>query len=324
MNKFKFNFLDIYMKDSEFIHKLLFYNFKIPLNILDNNNNTLIHLMINNDDTKGINLLLDYIQQFNDTVKFIDFQNSDGNTPMHLAVIKNMTEIADALVSLGANLNIANNNGEIIQNYENNDTDSNYSKSRNNDNDSITSGFFKFLKNQNGGKINKDKIIGVRTLNNNQVDSQNTSESLGLNSYLNKIELIGGKSSRFEGDPKNNTSNDLHKEVLDIIIKYGYSEDDARYIKAGLYAEVKKKFSNLSNLERAKKLKEFSTESNIKDYGSTKKLTKLKQEVDKAREDRKNSLSSKKDNSKDNKTKSKSKTKEKESKKKSSRSRKIK
>jgi hypothetical protein len=53
----------------------------------------------------------------------------------------------------------------------------------------------------------------------------------------------------------------------------GYSKEDARYIKAEVYQMVKDKFSSLSNIQRAIKLKEVATH-----------LPKLKKLVTEARE----------------------------------------
>jgi hypothetical protein len=84
-------------------------------------------------------------------------------------------------------------------------------------------------------------------------------------------------------------SSDLHQEVVDILKKnYSLSEDDARYIKAGFYHMIKDKFPNLSNMQRALKLKEMSMDENEVNQ-MKKKLPELKEIVTKARELKKNS-----------------------------------
>ena len=84
---------------------------------------------------------------------------------------------------------------------------------------------------------------------------------------------------------KNKESSDIHAEVVEIIKKMGYSEDDARYIKAGLYNKVKENFANLGNMQRALKLKELTTQEEVEKMA--KLIPKLKELVTKAREQRK-------------------------------------
>jgi hypothetical protein len=92
-------------------------------------------------------------------------------------------------------------------------------------------------------------------------------------------------SSRSNSSRSNKPSNDVHVEVIEIIKKMGHSEDDARYLKAGLYQMVKDKFPNLSNTQRSLKLKEITTKDEVDKMA--KHLPKLKELVTKAREQRK-------------------------------------
>ena len=106
-------------------------------------------------------------------------------------------------------------------------------------------------------------------------------------------------------------SSDIHAEVIEIIKKMGHTEDDARYIKAGLYQMVKDKFANLSNMQRSLKLKELTTVEEVNKV--VKQLPKLKELVMKAREQRtKESVESK--DSKEKKPKNSKEQKPKESK----------
>ena len=306
MTKSKIDLLDIYSKDKHFVHKLLIYNFKIPLDALDENKNTLLDIMIMNEDIKGVELLFNYIKQFKNFLDYINFQNKDGNTAIHIAVMINNIKLAEMLENIGAKLNIKNNNNEIVQILDNENSNSNFipSNSNNNNNnqstfndsiisnidsdDKITSGFLVYMAENKliGGKT--VNISGTRNVNDNESDNNKT-DSLELSSDFFNIQMGGKESIKNDLHDRNRPSNDIHKEVMDNIMKQGFSEDDARYIKAGIYAEVKNKFSNLSNLQRALKLKELTTEAKIKEYGSTHQLEKLKKEVDKARETRKNS-----------------------------------
>jgi hypothetical protein len=67
----------------------------------------------------------------------------------------------------------------------------------------------------------------------------------------------------------------------------GYSEEDARFIKAGLYQLVKDSFPDVSNAQKALKLKEKAeNRDEVKKMAAH--LPKLKEIVTKAREQRKN------------------------------------
>ena len=189
--------------------------------------------------------------------------------------------------------------------------------SDNNDNktDTVsTDGFIEFIKkngminrNQFGGM--RDSINGVRKINTTINDLLNeesvnmTSDSLGIANILQNKSQIGGrkkkskskktskksKSSRSSRSSSRSQrpSSDIHIEVVDIIKKMGYSEEDARFIKAGLYQLVKDSFPDVSNAQKALKLKEKAeNRDEVKKMAAH--LPKLKEIVTKAREQRKN------------------------------------
>ena len=192
-----------------------------------------------------------------------------------------------------------------------------------NDSSSInTNEFIKYISQKNiqdGGYISNEVVSGTRKIKNtiNKYDSEVSS----VNSTLDIGNIIdeqrGGrkKSFRLDHNPSISTikehkskkvkrkvslrrntsrsisrpSSDLHQEVVDILKKnYSLSEDDARYIKAGFYHMIKDKFPNLSNMQRALKLKEMSMDENEVNQ-MKKKLPELKEIVTKARELKKNS-----------------------------------
>ena len=165
--------------------------------------------------------------------------------------------------------------------------------------------FFNFLKQKMGQLGGANSIKGVREINDLDSINSNESDTLGIYNLLNQD---GGKkksrksmrsyrrSSRHSSNNSsrkssrlssrsNKPSTVIHDEVVELIKKMGYSEDDARYIKAGLYQIVKEKFANLSNMQRANKLKELTNEDEVKKIA--KLLPKLKEAVEKARELRK-------------------------------------
>lgn len=190
--------------------------------------------------------------------------------------------------------------------------------SDNNDNKTetvSTDGFIEFIKkngminrNQFGGM--RDSINGVRKINTTINDLSNeesvnmTSDSLGIANILQNKSQIGGrkkkskskktskKSSRSSRSSRSSSrsqrpSSDIHIEVVNIIKKMGYSEEDARFIKAGLYQLVKDSFPDVSNAQKALKLKEKAeNRDEVKKMAAH--LPKLKEIVTKAREQRKN------------------------------------
>ena len=110
----------LYLTDRDFIHKLLNYEIAIPLLSKDKHNNTLLHSMIMESDFKGIDLLLSNIK--NDSIydaqyknKVLNLQNSEKNTPIHLAVICGLQNVAKKLDRLGVNKTIPNANDLIIK-----------------------------------------------------------------------------------------------------------------------------------------------------------------------------------------------------------------
>ena len=187
-----------------------------------------------------------------------------------------------------------------------------------------TDGFIEFIKkngminkNQSGGA--RDNINGVRKINTTVNDLFNedsvnmTSDSLGIANILQNRSQIGGRKkynsksskksskrssrkssrgSKFSSRSSTTSrsqrpSSDIHIEVVDIIKKMGYSEEDARFIKAGLYQLVKDNFPDVSNVQKALKLKEKAeNREEVKKMASH--LPKLKEIVTKAREQRKN------------------------------------
>ena len=179
---------------------------------------------------------------------------------------------------------------------------------------------------QEGGNITNQVISGTRQINKGkyETDLSSVNSTLDIKDVIDQ-QRGGRKSYRFnpnkiESKPKSKQkslssrsrsrsngrrhtrknkhlssrslsrpSSDLHQEVVDILKKnYSLSEDDARYIKAGFYHMIKDKFPNLSNMQRALKLKEISmNESEVNQM--KKKLPELKEIVTKARELKKNS-----------------------------------
>lgn len=70
----------------------------------EHGNNALINAVINNSISSSMMLMMNK--------ELINLQNSDGDTPLHIAAREENFEIAYALINMGADTGIVNNNGE--------------------------------------------------------------------------------------------------------------------------------------------------------------------------------------------------------------------
>ena len=134
---------------------------------------------------------------------------------------------------------------------------------------------------QDGGRKEKKSAKKVKKVK--SVKSSQSARSL-------RSSQSARSSNRSDVSRKVNEASEIHNEVVTMITKMlpsmgNYDNEDARYVKAGLYEKVKKEYPNLSNLQRAHKLKEMTTDDEIKKI--IKILPKLKELVTKAREQKK-------------------------------------
>jgi uncharacterized protein YaaR (DUF327 family) len=84
------------------------------LQIRDSNGNTPLHNAIYRRSKKDIELIIQNIID-NEAYSVLNIQNNDGDTPLHVAVRRMpLDNVVDALVKLGADLTIENNDGEIV------------------------------------------------------------------------------------------------------------------------------------------------------------------------------------------------------------------
>ena len=141
-----------------------------------------------------------------------------------------------------------------------------------------------------------------RSLSKNRKSRRNKKSSRSL-SKNRKSRRNKKSSSRSLSRSLSRPSSDLHQDVIDYLIKnYSLSDDDARYIKAGLYHMIKEKFANLSNMQRALKLKEMAMDQEeVKKM--TKQLPQLKEIVTKAREQKQKEKETSSKNPKETKSK---------------------
>ena len=105
------------MNSDELTHINLVH--KIPLTVSDNNGNNLIHYVLNNEDpTKTEFHRLNIIKfLFNQNVN-PDAPNSDNITPLHLACMKQYSDIIKYLIDvIGVNYNYQDNMGNTALHY---------------------------------------------------------------------------------------------------------------------------------------------------------------------------------------------------------------
>ena len=98
---------------------------KIILKFCCKRGNSLLHILIDEEDIEGFKSIMCIIKEVNKTnkclvKKIINLQNSDGDTPAHVAVRKSKNKnnifsmMVEALQSVGADFTISNNNNEVI------------------------------------------------------------------------------------------------------------------------------------------------------------------------------------------------------------------
>jgi hypothetical protein len=88
----------------------------------DNCNSVLHHLVLNCDNSDCVKVLKHLLCR-SDVCQFINLQNSEGSTALHLAVSKQKNNIADLLIDASADMSIINNEGFVVE--KEGDSDSN-------------------------------------------------------------------------------------------------------------------------------------------------------------------------------------------------------
>jgi hypothetical protein len=75
-------------------------------------------------------------------------------------------------------------------------------------------------------------------------------------------EMYGGRDFGLSREQMKESSN-IHDEVVKMFVDSGKTEEDARILKMALYKYTKDKNPDLNNLDRAKKMKEYASDSKI-------------------------------------------------------------
>lgn len=332
INQFNKNLLQIYSKDTFTIETILYYNLaKINLDVRDDNENTLLHHIVQKNDRPTLVALLNYIK-INNQKNILHSQNANGDTALHIVVRNGNEELAKLLDIAGINKSIKNANGEFVSSDEQNTKveseinlsdldDSEYNKmnkpmsifnkkkcintiseqkqrqrQRQEQKRSPSSDTEKFLK-ELTEKLGEIKINKKLPMNLNLMNGGNDSSIFEINFIdinNNEVEQLGGakrKKSKRSTDSTSSKgtkeSSNIHDDVVKKFLDLGYPEDDARAMKAGLYSLVKEKHSELSNLEKAKKMLEYLEDKTVLNT-LKKKLDELRDIIKKAREIKKN------------------------------------
>lgn len=98
----------------------------------DNCNSVLHHLVLNSNNDECVRVLKKLLER-SDVCQFINLQNSNGSTALHLAVSENKNDIADLLISASADMSIVNNEGLVVEKEGNRDRDSDSDSNENTD-----------------------------------------------------------------------------------------------------------------------------------------------------------------------------------------------
>jgi hypothetical protein len=242
-------------------------NKKIP-----NNNNEVIETTdserfvdssdeINCNNKNKINNLIKNIIK---PTKNYNLTDTESNTLDSLDEII-LTEVPHStLLEKKSNKSESPKNGNFINNFFKNIFGSEKTEQKGGELDvtSSTSEFLKYIDNkinQNGGKNNSDSY-SVSDLDNISISSFNYLQDGGAKKKKVKKSK---KVKKYSASREVRKSDIIHEEVLKMIQDLGYSNEEAKVVKAGLYSYTKEKHSELSNYERALKMKSYTTQQHI-------------------------------------------------------------
>ena len=298
----------------------------------DNNDKTALHFICENGREDCLIKMLDALQNKmppKTLKKYINMQDIDGNTALHIATNKQNNIIAGLLELYGADKSRANNNNEIIttaseQSAENivcgderkmkdlimKLTRASSVPIRKTQSPSFSSSFEDtahdniVVSNEDKGNIVTNFFKGVMT---SQVGGNNDSDTEELISRIKaKLEMTGGakkvaakksatkvvakksatkksatkvvaKKSTTKVSAKSATKDDskvssreftssqIHEQVVLMIQDLGYSLEESKILKAGLYNYTKSEHPELNSYDRASQMKQYVTEKHVAD-----------------------------------------------------------
>jgi hypothetical protein len=243
----------------------------------DSEGNTILHLLIPfYEENKEIANVIDDILLNENCLQFINIQNNLGETPMLLAVMNDLDELAEKMENAGANPSIADNEGNLIRS-ETNDNDND-----NNETDAIPESkikqnimnIFNFVipkreeNNLTSLNLSNDEDESNNDTNFANLDTDNFMENIKskINSSINNKDNSSSSSSEYETFPKldsiQNTTSDtlgtdkflslLGKDNKPLgVVKYTASETDDNTDQ--FIATLKNKWNSISETDKQSK-----------------------------------------------------------------------
>jgi len=200
----------------------------------DSEGNTAMHLLIPfYEQNKEIaNIVDDILTQ--DCCDFINIQNNEGQTPMLIAVMNDLNELAEKMENCGADPSIQDNEGNFIS--EKND------------------------------KTNKTNNIGIETRIETGIETDMESENKTTKNVMNIINLVVSKKPEQDLTSLNlNLDDDVDNEDENNEDNFADTDNFMEFIKSKINSSIKKNKSNKSN-------KSDDSSSSSSEYKTFKKL----------------------------------------------------
>jgi len=269
-----------------------------------NGGSTILHYMCEKDDTECITRFLNEARRLispKTLTTFVNSQDDNGNTPLHISTLNENNMLSSILEVFGAKINNENNKQQIVVPVTKSEAIRQITQASSDDNSSKVE-----------SPLPPIKFVPVSPEQHNKNISTNSNMSGGssrdmidrLQEKLRRLQHGGGRKKKEEEvkekkpvkekktvkeekqltEDKKQSSSDIHSEVIEIIRNLGYSEDDARVLKAGLYALVKQTHPELKNYERALKMKEYAKN---KKYLAKIDISEVKKAIEIHRENKK-------------------------------------
>lgn len=275
---------------------------------------------MNNDMTTFNSIKAALPENLQARASFMNTQNSQGDTAAHIAVRHGNHAMVTAMRNLGADLTISNNNNEYIMSSESENMNTERDNVFHQNGGGVdTDGFPGMLSStepyvapaipsydspafqspdtlegystedvfmKGGNRINYETEAND-PMSLSEISTEDYAVMGGGGKKIHGIrtlyfeDLVTSDSEVFQdGGKKIKESSQLHDEAIRMIMDMGYSEDDARIIKAAIYRMVKDKYPDANNLERAKKMIENINSSNISEID----ISKVREAIRKNRE----------------------------------------
>ena len=174
----------------------------------DNCNSVLHHLVLNCNNDECVRVLKQLLCRC-DVCQFINLQNNDGSTALHLAVSKNKNDIADLLIDASADISIVNNEGMVVEKEGDGDRDGDRNRNGDGDRDSDS--------NENTNIFHSKDDVNKRLILNILIN-RNEPTTLGLNEIDIDMPFAGNKVKE-HGEDEAVDVTDTVAELKEIINK---------------------------------------------------------------------------------------------------------